>query len=194
MNPSELQHVLERRAERAALAASAARRNMPSSLLMLALLLLVIALVALAWAWSDRSKAVATLDARIQQASMIKDRAARIASIRQAQKLVTDTRLNTPLANQGPLRLQQAATSDAFKTVLASQPAKDSVSTVEPGLALRRLQYNNVQHASIADVMAWIEKARQDIPGLEIERLNLRPGPSFWTFSITFMRYEKKEG
>ena len=42
--------------------------------------------------------------------------------------------------------------------------------------------------------MAWIQKAREDIPGLEIERLNLRPGPNTWTFSITFMRYEKKEG
>ena len=194
MTPHELQNVLERRAERAALAAAAARRNMPGSLLMLALLLLVVALFTAVWAWSDRGEAVATLDARIQQARLIQDRASELSTLRQAQKDSLVTKALPTLSNQGPLRLQEACRSDRLKAVLASQPARDTVASVESGLSLRRLQYNNLQHDSIAEVMAWIEKAREDIPGLEIERLNLRPGPNTWTFSITFMRYEKKEG
>ena len=194
MTPSELQRVLERRAERAALAAATSRRNLPGSLLVLSMVLLVVALITAMWSWSDRGQAVGLLEARMQQSRVIQERAAEIGSLRTAQKNSQAGKALPTLSNQGPLKLQEACQSDRLKSVLASQPARDSVANIEAGLSLRRLQYNNLQHDSISEVLAWIENARAEIPGLEIERLTLRPGPNTWTFSITFMRYEKKEG
>lgn len=192
MIPSELQAVLERRGDRASVAAAAARRNTPVVLLVLASFLLVVAIIAVLLARGARNSAVVQVDARIAQAAMIQERGGKIKDLRQQLKSVRDSRANAPIAGI-PLKLQQICPNDRLQAVLASAPAREQSGAVESGNLPKRFVYQSLRHDSIADVMAWIDVARREIPGLEIDRLQLRPGPNDWTISLTFIRWEKKE-
>lgn len=192
MIPSELQSVLERRGDRAALAASASRRNTPALLLILATFLLVVATIAVFLSWGARNRALTMVDARIQQARLIQEKGGKIKVARQKLKDVRDSRAN-PTMSGVPLKLQQVCPNDKLQAVLASAPAREQVGGVESGNVPKRFVYQNIKHDAIADVMEWIDVARREIPGLEIDRLQLRPGPNDWTISLTFIRWEKKE-
>jgi hypothetical protein len=192
MIPSELQSVLERRGDRAAMAASASRRNTPALLLILATVLLVVAAIAVFLAWGARNSALVMVDARIQQARLIQEKGGKIKAARQKLKEVRDSRANAAMSGV-PLKLQQICPNEKLQAVLASAPAREQVGGVEGGNVPKRFVYQNIKHDSIADVMAWIEVARREISGLEIDRLQLRPGPNDWTISLTFIRWEKKE-
>jgi hypothetical protein len=192
MIPSELQSVMERRGDRAAMAASASRRNTPATLLILAVVLLVVALIAVFLAWGARSRALLQVDARIAQATVIQERGGKIKAARQKLKEVRDSRAN-PAISGVPLKLQQICPNDRLQAVLASTPAREQAGGVEGGNVPKRFVYQNIKHDTIADVMAWIDIARREIPGLEIDRLQLKPGPNDWTISLTFIRWEKKD-
>jgi hypothetical protein len=192
MIPSEHQALLERRGDRAAIAAAASRRNTPAVLLVLALFLLVVALGAVFLSHGARGRAVQQVQARVAQASVIQERGGKIKELRQQLKSVRDSRANAPIPGI-PLKLQQICPNDRLQAVLASSPAREQTGAAESGNIPKRFVYQNLRHDSIADVMSWIDAARREIPGLEIDRLQLRPGPNDWTISVTFIRWEKKE-
>lgn len=192
MIPSEFQSVLERRGDRAAIAASASRRNTPLTLLILSSVLLVVTLIAVVVSWGARGRALQQVDARIAQATLIQERGGKIKAERQKLKDVRDSRAN-PAISGIPLKLQQVCPNDRLQAVLASTPAREQTGGLEGGNIPKRFQYQSIKHDTIADVMAWIDVARREIPGLEIDRLQLRPGPNDWTISLTFIRWEKKD-
>jgi hypothetical protein len=192
VTPSEIRAVIEHRADRAAFAAADAKRNTPAGLLVLAFALLAVALLAVFISWGARSRAVDEVDARIAQATLITDKASKIKGINERLKSVADSRANDPLPGI-PLKLQQSCPSERLQAVLTSNPARESAGGVDAGNVPKRFQYNNLQHDSMADFMAWIEAARRDIPGLEIDRMSFKPQANQWSFSITFIRWERKE-
>lgn len=185
----------EIRQERAALAAAAARSNLPSSVFILSLGLFAVAFIALVWCMFARQNAKTLLDTRMAQATSIFKHVDEIKTLRAQIDRVKDTRSNPPLHNV-PLTLQQSATTDAFKAALSrvgparetGTPSKDSPVTQ------KRFTINGIQSESIDDVMAWIDKVQAEIKGLEVDSIDLTPTPNSWTISITFSRWEKKEG
>jgi hypothetical protein len=192
MTPSEIRAVIEHRADRAAYAAADARRNTPAGLLFLAFALLAVAILAVVVSWGARARAVAEVDARIAQATLITEKAAKIKAINERLKSVADSRANDPMPGI-PLKLQQACPSERLQGVLTNNPARESSGGVDGGNVPKRFQYNNLQHDSMAEIMAWIEAARREIPGLEIDRLSFKPQANQWNISITFIRWERKE-
>lgn len=184
----------EIRQERAALAAAAARSNLPTSVFILSLGLFAVAFIAMVWSMFARESAKTLLDARMAQATSIFKHVDEIKTLRAQIARAKDTRSNEPMFNV-PLRLQQAATTDAFRVALSRVgPAKETTPGKDGTLIQKKFTINGITSESIDDVMAWIDKVQVEIKGLEVDSIDLTPAPNNWTISITFSRWEKKEG
>ncbi|MEK6701460.1 MAG: hypothetical protein AABZ53_04295 [Planctomycetota bacterium] len=183
----------EIRQERASLAASAARSNLPSSVFVLALGLFVVAFVALVWCMFARQNAASLLEARVAQAEAIFRSVDEIKSMRAQIARAKDTRSNEPIYDV-PLRLQNAAPNQRLLAALQSTPARESPLSKDQGVAQKKFTITGIQHESIDDLMAWIDKSLADIKGLEVESIDLTPSANNWSLTITFSRWEKKEG
>ncbi len=187
--------LVDRRADRVAVAAAAARTNMPSHLMVIAMVLFVVSLSAMFWAMAARRAALVEFDARAAQADTIRRL---IRDIQQA-RAEADTRKgqlgNDPLPDIS-LRIQNAA-PDKMKVVLAQRPApRETTAASDTALKLVRktYSYQNLPVESITDFFAWVDEASRTVKGLDVDGVSLRPTTNSWTVNITFARWERKEG
>lgn len=187
--------LVDRRADRVAVAAASARTNMPSHLMVIAMVLFVVSLSAMFWAMAARRAALVEFDARAAQADTIRRL---IRDIQQA-RAEADTRKgqlgNDPLPDIS-LRIQNAA-PDKMKVVLAQRPApRETTAASDTALKLVRktYSYQNLPVESISDFFAWVDEASRTVKGLDVDGVSLRPTTNSWTVNITFARWERKEG
>jgi hypothetical protein len=60
-----------------------------------------------------------------------------------------------------------------------------------PGIMLHRHVYSGVQDPSLAALVEWVRLATEEVAGLEVESLKVRPEPAGWRMDVTFRRWER---
>ena len=50
-----------------------------------------------------------------------------------------------------------------------------------------------VRDASLEHILAWIEASTQQIPGLAVSTIDIKPTNQTWTVLVTLYRYERIE-
>lgn len=94
-----------------------------------------------------------------------------------------------PMANL-PVRMEEIATASG----LASKPRPPITPAPEDkaGGVIRSYRYSDVQDPSLSALLAWVQNAEQQIPGLHVHSLVLTPSDTAWKMTVSFKRWERK--
>lgn len=55
------------------------------------------------------------------------------------------------------------------------------------------VRYNAMKHEDLGVLLAWVNGALADVPGLEVVSLNVRPEAEKWSMDVRFGRWERTE-
>lgn len=189
MSPDQTILSEDERYELAGQASARERRNRPRGLLVLGLVVAAIGLITLGVGFlRDRS---ATADLRKHE--------------RQLAELVRlDAQLQALASADGPddadelapvpnllTQLEDLAIDAGLGKPPTPQPRPDRERTAE-GLQRIKITYPTMRSSDPAVLLGWVRDATEQIPGLEVFSISLRPGATDWTMSVTFTRWERK--
>lgn len=177
------------RYELATRAQSQHRLNSPRHLILLGVLLLVIALIVLAVAWQTRATAIERNELAASKLAQVE------TLIEEVQTL--------------ELIQQNSSTKDMF------EPLPDILSTLQTigqraqlqndigiprnpgsrpeGNALLKTYPYNINDPSLEKLIEFARLAQQEIPGLQLSELELEPRNQYWSMSVVFTRYERRQ-
>ncbi len=185
----------ETRLALAAVAARTERQNQPKVLLYGAGVLLVAALIFLGVAFQGSLAASNELNTQKKQAEEVAMQAGKLKALR--AYIASDPGVNQP-ATQVLTRIEQAAVDVGLKVPTPLMPAAKHNDRA-PGASsqLARLDYE-IRSESLPQLLQWVQKAQENVPGLEVYGVSLRPasptGAHEWVFRVSFARWEKVEG
>lgn len=171
-------------------AARAERANRPTYLLIGAAALLIVALAALLWSWQAKSAAESKLATEMALGQQFVDAAQRLRELEVTPK--SGPSASEPIPDMGS-RMQAAAVRAGMAKDAASKllpiPSRDSTRS---GNAVRKkFQYNNVREATLEPLVSWLSSATEEVPGLKVYSLTLKPDATGWTMNVTFTRWER---
>tara|TARA_R110002072_G_scaffold42064_9_gene117806 strand:- start:92333 stop:92920 length:588 start_codon:yes stop_codon:yes gene_type:complete len=176
------------RYELAALAQNQQRLNSPRHLIMLGIVLVAIALVVLLISW--RSKAGALKD-NADLAFKLKNISTLITDIRVLEAAQQDNQqddLFKPIPDLRS-RLKGYGTQSGVPS-LPSVPAQ----AIQPMGDAQLISYTyTVIDPSIENMLDWITLSTEQVPGLFVNELELKPGKQDWTMTVKLSRYQRKE-
>jgi hypothetical protein len=164
----------------AALAARRARRNRPRRLVVLSLAILIGAGALAMWGSVQRARAAGQLqDARTEFAAV--------------EQLVPQYQQAAASGGENPFqrvpdlvtRIENLARRAGLDNPLPSAPTRD---TPRGGLIETSVTINNIRNRTLEPVLGWIAEVTDQIPGIEIDRLEIRPDTQGWTVNITFLK------
>jgi len=177
------------RYELAARAQNQQRLNYPRHLIVLGGLLVFISIVLLAIAWQIRSSAISSNTKKADDLVRIKQYIGDINALALAQKI-------NPRQNE----------YDRIDDILSQFQRLASQSKLEHDIGLpirpktipvgnaRKLTYPyTVRDNSLEHLLDWVKISKEQIPGLEVSDLSIKPNTQDWTLTVTFTRYERKQ-
>lgn len=176
------------RYELAALAQNQQRLNAPRHLIMLGLGLVVIALIVLLISWRSKVGALkdnADLAYKLQSISrLITD----ITVLEAAQQDNQQDDIFKPIPDLRS-RLKGYGTQSGVPN-LPSVPAQ----SIRPMGDAQLISYTyTVIDPSIEHMLDWITLSTEQVPGLFVNELELKPGKQDWTMTVKLSRYQRKE-
>jgi len=174
------------RFELAARAQSQQRLNDPKHLIVLGALFLLVSIVVLVVAWRVRSSAERTNNRRGNELAQIQSLTAEIDTLRAAQASDPDQDRFEPI-NDLLSRLQRFASQSKLEHELGIPKQQ---SRPEGNTRLRTYQYT-LRDPSLAHELDWITLSTQQIPGLNVTDLTIKPAKQDWTITVTLSRYER---
>lgn len=193
------------RLELAASAARAERKNRPTYLVFIALLLVAASGVALVWALGARASEESALRDERAQAQEYDRSSARIQQIRST----TGEKANPFTDNNDRIRTRimaaaeragltgeppgMTAASAVAPTLVSTDPrTPGSADGTVPPTQRSKFRYENVRQQSLEILIQWLNFAVEDIPGLEVYSIHLKPEANGWVLtSVTFTRWER---
>jgi hypothetical protein len=187
--PAHLAPIEDARLEQAAQAARTARRNQPRGLLVASgVLLLAMALYVL-FALASRNSAAEAMESAKARA----EEAVRYAGELKALRAMAQTNPGaTASATQLRSRLEQAGVESGLSKVVPLP--NERTETLIPGLGSRQYKYDyELTDPNLAALLAWVERAVEVVPGLEVYGISLRPEANHWRLRVTFSRWQKTE-
>jgi hypothetical protein len=191
------------RLELAATAARAERRNRPTALPAGAAALLAVSIVALLWAAAKRSSAELALADERRAAEEYVQASARLE---QARALGGD-RPNP--ANESNDRIRSRIIAAAERAgMTADHPGMTGASSLVPTVSTdlkqpasadgktpatqrSKFTYQNVKQSSLEAMIQWVNNAVEDIPGLEVFMISVKPEANGWNMTVAFTRWER---
>jgi hypothetical protein len=185
----------ETRLALAAVAARTERQNQPKALLYAAGLLLVGAMIFLGVSFQGSVAAAKELATQKKQAEDVAKQAGRLKALR--EYLASDPGVNQA-APQVLTRIEQAAVDVGLKVPTPLMPSARHNDRA-PGATsqLAHLDYE-IRAESLPLLLQWVQKAQDNVPGLEVYGVSLRPaspsGAHQWVLRVSFARWEKVEG
>ncbi|MFG0284538.1 MAG: hypothetical protein ACF8R7_08970 [Phycisphaerales bacterium JB039] len=164
----------------AAMAARRARRNRPRRLVAFSVVIMLGAGAAAMWGSLQRTSAAGQLqDARTELAAV--------------EQLVPQYQQAASRGSENPFvrvpdlvtRIENLARRSGLDNPLPSAPTRD---TPRGSLIETSVTINNIRNRTLEPVIDWITQVTDQIPGVEIERLEIRPDTQGWTVNVTFLK------
>lgn len=176
---------VEERAIRAH-AASAARRNSPTTLLVLAGLVLLASVTFALWSAGSARTARARLSAVVASSAGVERLIAEIDGLRAETNIArTDGRYSRQLQLSKLAAINTSVGLPTPPSLQEQRPRSIGDAPIE-----KRLVDVTMNNAPLPTALQWITEAQRTIPGLFITALELRPTPSGWTVRVQVARWE----
>jgi hypothetical protein len=164
----------------AAMAARRARRNRPRRLIALAAIIFAGASVAAVWGASQRTAAAGKLrDARVEQQAVEK-----LVPMYQEARSRGGVSPYTPVPDLGT-RLESYARAAGLDKPLPTPVINDDP---RPGYLDTIVRINNLQNSQLPPVTRWLVRVVEEIPGIEIRALEIKPTQQGWTVNVTLVK------
>lgn len=183
INLDELRQDLTVEAQRSASA------NRPRHILIGAGALFVVALIAIGLAYTRYAEASSKLESEKTLAKNMVEAAARLRALKEAAAADTGPAPNAP-DTQIFSRIEQAG-HDAGLTNKVPLPQQSRGSSTA-GASQKRYLYE-LRDASLPAILLWVERCQQEVPGLEVSAIIVRPEAQVWYVKVTFSRWERTE-
>lgn len=159
--------------------------NRPRSLLILATLLFLITGVALVATLRTREAAARQLESQSYRKALVDGLALQFDAVERRMHSA-DISGNAPLTDLLS-RIEKAA-SDAG---LRDSPKIPQPNTSKTTGGTKNLYTYAMQDPSLENLLAWVEGAKANVPGLEVSSIEIVPAPKVWKFNVTFVRWER---
>ena len=176
----------EVRYELAEAAHAAEQKNRPRSWLFLATVLFLIAGIFIILAIHSRQQALKVYYVQADRLAKVQNLQPQFAVIERQQN-AGDSQAYAPLTNL-LTRIEQAAAQAG----LAEKPSipKDISKTASSGAVKHEYTYT-MRDASLENLLAWIDKAKQNVPGLHVSGIKITPESKAWKLEVIFVRWER---
>ena len=177
------------RYELASRAQSQQRLNYPKHLIVLGAFLVIISLVVLFVAWRSLSAAQKTHERKAYQLTQIQEIIGNINTLEQSQANNTGLDQFQPINDILSKFKQYARQAKLSKELgLPKQPKSRNMGNAK----LLTYPYA-VRDPSLEHLLNWVKISTNQIPGLEVTDMTIKPGKQDWLLTITFSRYERVE-
>lgn len=178
------------RLELTATAARAERANKPRTLLLVSLLLLAVSLLVLSMAWSAYSDATGRADAEQAKAAQAVEKSAQLVALGQAATTGTN-QANEPISKFRS-RIERAGVEAGLREPLRLPSERNNV---EKRLGTRQVLLTyEIRDPSFDALTRFMQRAVEDVPGLEVSSVLVRPEAQVWYLQVVFSRWERLEG
>lgn len=177
------------RYELASRAESQMRRNHPSHLVVLGVMALVASLIVLALAWRTDAQEHKKLRNRVFQLESIKGELATIERLEQQAATTTRNAEFDPIPNMRS-RLETIAASVGLDSLQGVLPKTSSNNLSN---AVKNNYTYTVRDQSLENILAWVQSSVDQVPGLQVSSIDIKPTNTTWTVQITLYRYERFE-
>lgn len=177
--------------DRFAIASSASateRLNRPRHLVFLSVVLLVGAFVYLASALSDRASAVRTMKRQQRDADQIIATAEELAMFDERAASDPTSAFGAPIPMMLS-RLEDYAKEAGLTQALSHRRGPGET---KGGATMYRYPYE-IRDPNLENVMLWLQKCVEGIPGVEVQSLRIRPEAQSWYVSVTLTRWERSQ-
>lgn len=177
------------RYELAAKAQNQQRLNYPTHLIVMGLVLVVISIIIVALAWQSRSSASTQLENKAYELTQVKSLITEINALQLS--LATKSSLDEfePILDIYS-RLEDFATQAKLETKLGPPSNPQSL---PQGNARKKTYPYTVRDSSLEHMLDWINISTQQIPGLEVQDITIKPTAQAWTMVVTLSRYERNQ-
>lgn len=184
-------------------AARAEHRNRPTYLPAGAAALLLVSILALLWALAKRSGAELELAQERREAEEYVQTAARLERFRASggeranQFNESNDRIRSRIiaaAERAGMTADHPGMTGASSLVPTfSQDAKQPASAdgKSPATQRSKFTYLNVKQSSLETMIQWVNNAVEDIPGLEVYMIGIKPEANGWNMTVAFTRWER---
>jgi hypothetical protein len=173
----------------AAEAARAERQNQPKGLLYGAGVLLLAALVYLGVSFLESGSAAFAMRKERANANLVIEQAGKLKSLHEASA-TEGPHLGQPVT-QVRSRIEQAGVDVGLKSRVPIPTTRDGEKS--PGGKQVKFDYE-VRDEDLSKLLAWMERAVSQVPGLDVYSVSLKPEAHLWMLRVTFSRWERTEG
>lgn len=174
------------RFELATAAATAARANRPTMLIVVAAALLAVAMIAAAVSLTGRLAAERRLVSERGRAQELVNLAARLKQLDEAAAASGGKRAGR--ISGLPTTLNQLARTAGLR----SDPSLKNLPPYRTGDVVRNKIEYEVRDESLEAVLRWIDQATRQVQGLEVFSLNVKPEGQNWHVKVTFSWWENQ--
>tara|TARA_R110002073_G_scaffold118918_1_gene258237 strand:+ start:74562 stop:75152 length:591 start_codon:yes stop_codon:yes gene_type:complete len=193
LNSSSSKLSADDRYELAAVAQNQERTNNPKHLILMGVFIVVISLIVLALAWRSKSAAIEDLDKKSRELAQINQLIEDIQRLEAEQETNPLEDINQPIPDIFS-QFTRYATQAKLSQDIGFPSNSNSSSRVQPMLNSTRITYPySVRNPSLASLLDWVNISTEQIPGLGIQELTLKPESQNWLLKVTYVRYERKE-
>ena len=175
----------------ASAAARAERQNQPKSLLYGAGLLLVAASIFLAISFFGSRAASSALKTQRGHAESIMRQAGELRALHEAA--ATEGPKLVQRETQFLTRIEQAGVDVGLKAKIPVPTKRGPERQLSTGSMQTKFDYE-IKDEQLPMLLAWMERAVAQVPGLEVYSVSIKPDVHVWTLRVTFSRWEKIEG
>lgn len=186
--PEGTERAEEDRLDLAAAALRNERHNRPTYLVVGAGLLLVVCAAFLVWSLFARASAGRELDRQREVATKLAAAVGRLKDLQTASTSPGAMKANAQIEDIRS-RLQTAA-ARADVTDAAKLIPRHVAKAKSPGLQRVHFDFDAVRDPRLEPLLKWLRTATEEIPGLEVYSVTLKPEQSGWMMKVTFTRWE----
>lgn len=189
LNTSSTRLSADDRYELAARAQNQQRLNYPTHLIVLGSLLVFVSIVMLVIAWQVRSSAQSTNFKRTNEIVQIEQLISEIQSLKASRASDLTLDQNAPIPDMLS-KLKRYAAQANLDNELGIP--RNPTSRTE-GNARKMTYPYTVIDPSLEHLLDWVKISMDQIPGLEVTDLEIKPTKLSWTMKVTLARYERIE-
>ncbi len=164
------------------------QHNRPTVLLIAGGLVFAVTLVVLLVSVTQRLAADRDLSRERAQAQDLGAKAARLEQLNEAASQKGRSGIGAPIETIRS-RISTVARESGVKGDVPLPTPKTGAKSASAGARQQRLQYE-VRDESLDNLIAWMQNAAKDIPGLEVYSVTLRPEVNAWYCKVIFSRWE----
>ncbi|MCA9303894.1 MAG: hypothetical protein KC996_07220 [Phycisphaerales bacterium] len=177
------------RYELASRAESQMRSNHPSHLVTIAALVLLVSVVILALAWRNDAGEHKRLSSKVYQLESIKNELKTLETLR-AQASTTQRNAEFDKISDMRSRQESIAASVGLESLAGVLPKTSSNNLSN---ATKNNYTYTVRDESLENILAWVQASTEQIPGLRVSSIDIKPTNTTWTVQVVMYRYERFE-